>query len=249
MSNSAIKPSRRLASCHYALLLLPMRARSRFRLLHLLFSLHIILFLIVYHRFILITPSSIEPIDPNTNGLCYIPQFDPWDQTIAKSKRLKPLYRCPTQKRNLINVVDNTHLIINQTVNRTSFAGSVTHCLYMKVDRNPEAKLFRDWSYTLSEPILITNGRSEAIRDADFVLTRCFNDRRRHFNGEHFWWVEGLTFCRTSRDHRASLIEGNHGRRACEMLAGKTVCLLLMLTGWGLKCFFAPALALLSELR
>lgn len=188
MTDLASKSSRRLAWHPCSVFLLAARVRPHFRMLHLLFSLHVIVFLIVYHRFVLITPSSAPANEFDRNALCYIPRFEPWDQTVAKFIRLKPLYRCPTQKRNLVNVIRTTgELIINQTVNRTSFAGAVTHCVYLKVGRNVEEKLFRDWSYTLSEPVLINDGRSDAIIDADFVLTRCYNDRARHFTGKHFW--------------------------------------------------------------
>jgi hypothetical protein len=64
---------------------------------------------------------------------------------------------------------------------------TITHCVYFKVDRNPNEKHFRDWSYTLSEPILIDNGLTDSIVDAEFVLTRCYNDKRNHFDGEKFW--------------------------------------------------------------
>ncbi|UJR09783.1 hypothetical protein I4U23_014010 [Adineta vaga] len=170
----------------YFILLLPNRVRSRFQLLYVLAIFHIILFLFVYHRLILIKPVPFKSINFDQNQLCSIPQFDPWDQTIAKSISLKSVHRCPTHKRNLINVINHTQLSINQTVNRTSFSGSITHCVYLKVDRNPEEKSFRDWSYTLSEPILITNGQTNSILDADFVLTRCYNDRTNYFDSNHF---------------------------------------------------------------
>ncbi|CAF0825370.1 unnamed protein product [Rotaria sordida] len=179
------------------------RFRKHLHLLYLLVTLNIIFFLIVYHRLILITPSSsfidlsiTSFIDNSFNAqndqylspssTCYIPRFDPWDQTVAKSIHIKPIYRCPMNKQNLIDVINNTQLFINQTVNRTSFSNSITHCVYLKVGRNPEEKFFRDWSYTLSEPILIVNGYTDPILDADFVLTRCYNDRTRYFNGTTF---------------------------------------------------------------
>lgn len=187
--------NRRLYLYNYVTLCIPTSVRSCFQLLYLLFSLNIFFFLIVYHRLILITPSSIRRSNPNNHlqedeelsSICNIPRFDPWDQTVAKSIRIKPLYRCPTHKRNVIDVINNTQLFINQIVNRTYFSGSITHCVYLKVDRNPEEKEFRDWSYTLSDPILIINGSTKPILDADFVLTRCYNDRKNYFNGENFW--------------------------------------------------------------
>ncbi|CAF0947831.1 unnamed protein product [Rotaria sp. Silwood1] len=178
--------------------------RKHVHLLYVLVTLNIVFFLIVYHRLILITPSSsTSSIDLSitsfiggsfneqndqylSSSTCYIPRFDPWDQTVAKSIRVKPIYRCPMNKQNLINVINNTQLFINQTVNRTSFLNSITHCVYLKVGRNPEEKLFRDWSYTLSEPILIVNGYTNPILDADFVLTRCYNDRTRYFHANKF---------------------------------------------------------------
>ncbi|CAF0937954.1 unnamed protein product [Adineta ricciae] len=155
-------------------------------MLYLLVSLHIALFLIVYHRLILIKSSPFQSFYSDRNQLCPIPRLDPWDQTISKSLRLKAPYRCPTHKRNLIDVVNHTQLFINQQVNRTSYLGSITHCVYFKVDRDPEEKSFRDWSYTLSKPILITNGHTQPILDADFVLTRCYNNRTKYFKGEIF---------------------------------------------------------------
>jgi hypothetical protein len=122
-----------------------------------------------------------------SSSVCYIPRFDPWDQTIAKLIRIKPIYRCSMNKQNLINVINNTQLFINETVNKIYFSNSITHCVYLKVDRNPEEKFFRDWSYTLSEPILIVNGYTDPILDADFVLTRCYNDRTGYFDGNQFW--------------------------------------------------------------
>jgi len=128
--------------------------------------------------------------DQNTlvsSSICYIPRFDPWDQTVAKSIRIKPIYRCPMNKQNLINIVNNTQLVFNQTVNETYFSSSITHCVYLKVGRNPEEKYFRDWSYTLSEPILILSDQIYSILDADFVLTRCYNNRKGYFDGNQFW--------------------------------------------------------------
>ncbi|CAF4227993.1 unnamed protein product, partial [Rotaria sp. Silwood2] len=185
----------RLHLYEYRTSIIPIRSRSRFQLLYLLFSINIIFFLIVYHRLILITPSSIKTLIPyNTiekneqlsSSICYIPHFDPWDQTIAKSIHLEPLYKCPKNKQNLINVVNYTQLFINQTVNRTDYSNSITHCIYLKINRNPEEKYFRDWSYTLSEPILIINGNTNPILDVDFVLTRCYNNRTGFFHGEYF---------------------------------------------------------------
>ena len=47
---------------------------------------------------------------------------------------------------------------------------------------------FRDWSYALSEPILIDEWIVQnPILDADFVLTRCYNNRIGFFHGENFW--------------------------------------------------------------
>ena len=165
------------------------RFRRSFQLLYLLVSLNIIFFLIVYHRLILITaPFRNTPIAKETNkeneqsSSCFIPQFDPWDQTISKSLRIKPLYRCPSNRQNLINVINFTQLFFNQTVNRIYYSNSINHCLYFKIDRNSEEKSFRDWSYSLSEPILIENGHTEPILDADFILTRCYKDRAVFFS-------------------------------------------------------------------
>jgi hypothetical protein len=192
--------TRHLHLYEYPSLIMPFRFRKRFHLLYLLVTLNIFFFLIVYHRLILITPSSSFDVsitletdlnEPNeqllSSSICYIPRFDPWDQSITKSIRIKPVYRCPMNKQNLINVINNTQLSINQTVNTTSFWNTITHCVYLKVGRNSEEKFFRDWSYTLSEPILIVNGHTDPILDADFVLTRCYNDRRGYFNGTIFW--------------------------------------------------------------
>ncbi|CAF4244340.1 unnamed protein product, partial [Rotaria sordida] len=121
------------------------------------------------------------------SSICYIPRFDPWDQTIAKSIHIEPKYHCPTNKQNLINVINYTQLFINQTINRTDYLNSITHCVYLKIDRNPDEKYFRDWSYTLSQPILIINGSTKPILDVDFVLTRCYNNRTGFFNGDNFW--------------------------------------------------------------
>ncbi len=184
----------------YSSLIMPTRFRKRLHLLYLLVTLNIFFFLVVYHRLILITPRSsstsidvIVDFDDESNeqrissSICYIPRFDPWDQSITKSIRIKPVYRCPMYKQNLINVINNTQLFINQTVNKTSFGNSITHCVYLKVGRNPEEKYFRDWSYTLSEPILILNDQIYSILDADFVLTRCYNNRKGYFDGNQFW--------------------------------------------------------------
>ncbi len=198
-----IESSQHLQSYKYTPLIMSMRLQKRFHLLYLLVTLNIIFFLIVYHRLVLITPSSTSLdlsirsfIDNNFNeqydqqmlssSICYIPRFDPWDQTIAKSIRIKPIYRCPMNKQNLINVINNTQLVFNETVNRIYFSNSITHCVYLKVGRNPEEKYFRDWSYTLSEPILIVK-YTDPILDADFVLTRCYNDRTVNFDGDKFW--------------------------------------------------------------
>lgn len=183
--------------------------RRRFHLLYLLVSLNIIFFLIVYHRLILISPSTsytltsvdveISPDDDDnantqydqqllTSSICYIPRFDPWDQSVAKTIRIKPVYRCPVNKRSLINVINHTQLYFNETVHRMYFSRSITHCIYMKIDRNPEEKSFRDWSYTLSNGILMEVGQTtEPILDADFVLTRCYNNRSSFFVGGKFW--------------------------------------------------------------
>lgn len=186
--------------------------RKRLHLLYLLVSINIIFFLVVYHRLILITPlssssfslTSVDLVIPSsdvdestneqydqqllTSSICYIPRFDPWDQTVAKTIRIKPVYRCPTNKRSLINVINQTQLTFNETVHRTYFAKSITHCIYMKIDRNPEEKFFRDWSYTLSKPILLEIGQTTpSILDADFVLTRCYNNRSGFFEGNTFW--------------------------------------------------------------
>jgi hypothetical protein len=197
MSESFVKLNRRLYLYNYSALIIPTRFKLRFQLLYLLVTVNIIFFLIVYHRLILITSSSIKSLLPkksdsklneqSSSSTCFIPHFDPWDQTIAKTLRIKPLYRCPIDKQNLINVINYTQLSINQTVNRTYFSSSITHCVYMKISRNIEEKLFRDWTYSLSEPILILNGSTDSILDADFVLTRCYNNRSGFFNGEIFW--------------------------------------------------------------
>ncbi len=198
-----IESSKNLHLYPYRSLIMSMRLRKRFHLLYLLVTLNIIFFLIVYHRLVLITPASSSVdlsitsyIENNFNeqydqqmlssSICYIPRFDPWDQTIAKSIRIKPIYRCPMNKQNLINVINNTQLIFNETVNKIYFSNSITHCVYLKVGRNPEEKYFRDWSYTLSEPILIVK-YTDPILDADFVLTRCYNDRTVNFDGNKFW--------------------------------------------------------------
>ncbi len=198
------EPSRGLHLYEYPSLIMSIRFRKRFHLLYLLVTLNIIFFLIVYHRLILITRSSSSIdfsvtsfIENNfhdqydqqlfSSSICYIPRFDPWDQTIAKSIRIKPIYRCPMNKQNLINIINNTQLFLNQTVNKIYFSNSITHCIYLKVGRNPEEKFFRDWSYTLSEPILIINGLTDPILDADFVLTRCYNNRTGYFDGMKFW--------------------------------------------------------------
>ncbi len=201
--------SRHLHLYEYSSLIMSFHLRKRFHLLYLLVTLNIIFFLIVYHRLVLITPSSssssLSSVDLSiasymennlneqydqqmlSSSVCYIPRFDPWDQTIAKLIRIKPIYRCSMNKQNLINVINNTQLFINETVNKIYFSNSITHCVYLKVDRNPEEKFFRDWSYTLSEPILIVNGYTDPILDADFVLTRCYNDRTGYFDGNQFW--------------------------------------------------------------
>ncbi|CAF1193279.1 unnamed protein product [Adineta steineri] len=191
MSEILTKLSGRL--CFHGFLSISIPVRSRQRIFYLLFSLHVIFFLIVYHRLILITPSSTTNKISANNGkssssssICHIPDLNPWDQTVSKSLNIKPLYVCPKHKKNLINIINHTKLFINQTVNKTYFSGLITHCVYLKVDRNPEEKHFRDWSYTLSEPILIINGRTESILDADFVLTRCYNNRKEYFHGEYF---------------------------------------------------------------
>jgi hypothetical protein len=196
MSESFVRLNRRLYFHNYPALISPARFKLRFQLLYLLVTVNIIFFLIVYNRLILITSSSIKTLilkntdttsNQQSSSICFIPRFDPWDQTVAKTLRIKPLYRCPTDKQNLINVVNYTQLFINQTVNRTSFRSSITHCVYMKVYRNFTEEHFRDWTYSLSEPILIIDGSTKPILDADFVLTRCHNDRTIFFAGETFW--------------------------------------------------------------
>jgi len=195
MSELSVKSTRQLHFYQYPAIIIPARFRPNFQLFYLLVSLNIIFFLIFYHRLVLIKPSFITTLIPNNvsknneqlSSICYIPRFDPWDQTIAKSLRIKPLYRCPTDKKNLINVINSTQLFINQTVNRTYYSNSITHCIYLKIDRNIEEKYFRDWTYSLSEPILIINGKTNPILDTDFVLTRCYNDRTGYFIGEKFW--------------------------------------------------------------
>ena len=205
--------SRHLYLYNYSSLNMFIRIRKRFHLLYLLVSLNIIFFLIVYHRLILITPTSplssasltlssvdfsiSSFMDNNLNeqydqqmfasSICYIPRFDPWDQSIAKTIRIKPVYRCPMNKQSLINVINNTQLYFNETVNKMYYGNSITHCVYLKVGRNPEERQFRDWSYTLSQPILIVNGSTKPILDADFVLTRCYNSRFGHFDGDKYW--------------------------------------------------------------
>lgn len=184
MSKIIIDPSRMNIS---------MYLRRIFQLLYLLVSLNILFFLIIYNRLILVNhpvkSSLLSPVNnqTNDNSVCFIPRFDPWDQTVAKSLRIKPLYRCPTHRRNLIDVVNSTRLMINQNVNKTSYSSSITHCIYMKINRNPDEKFFRDWTYSLTEPILMLNGFSEEILDTDFVLTRCYNNRTGFFNEDRFW--------------------------------------------------------------
>jgi len=193
--SSSIKLIQRLYPYDYSCILIPIRFKTSFQLLYLLVSLNIIFFLIVYPRLILITPpfkptllpKNISQNHEQSLSICYIPSFDPWDQTIANSLRIKPVYRCSTNRKNLINVINSSQLIINEIVNKTYYANLITHCVYFKINRNPEEKYFRDWSYSLSEPILILNGRTHPIVDADFVLTRCYRDRRGFFYGEKFW--------------------------------------------------------------
>ena len=185
-------------------LIMSIGIRKRVHLLYFLIILNIIFFLLVYHRLILITPSTISFIDVSissfngkqenveeilnlSSSICYIPHFDPWDQTVAKTIKIKPVYRCPTNRPSLINVVDFNQLIVNQTVNETFYSNTITYCVYLKIGRNPEQKLFRDWSYTLTEPLLMVDGQTNPIDDADFVLTRCYNDRSNHFDGDSFW--------------------------------------------------------------
>ncbi|CAM4829261.1 unnamed protein product [Rotaria magnacalcarata] len=194
MPDSSMSLNHRLHSHEYQNYIIPTNSKSRFQLLYLIFTINVVLFIITYHRLILVKSSSIKTFlitnhiedDEQTSSICAIPRFDPWDQTVSKLLHPQPLYRCPTNKQNLINVINHTQLFVNQTVNRTDFSSSITHCMYLKIDRNPEEKYFRDWSYTLSEPILITNGSTDAILDVDFVLTRCFNNRTGYFNGEKF---------------------------------------------------------------
>ena len=168
------------------------RLRQRLQLLYFILSINIFFFLVIYHRLVLVTSRSLRLtiIDPGhipVESVCHIPQFDPWDQTVAKAIRIKPVYRCVMKKRNLVEVTNFTQLMINQTVNVTYHASSITHCTFARVDRNPEEKLFRDWSYTVSEARLIENGRTAPILDADFVLTRCYNDRTGFFDDGKFW--------------------------------------------------------------
>ena len=156
-------------------------SRQRAQLLYLLVSVNIVFFVLTYRRLVLIDPSSIylsvRTFVARPAAVCPIPEFEPWDQTIAKSIQIPPTHRCPTYPENLVDVVNFTQLSINQTVNRTSHAGSISRCVYLKIDRNPEERHFRDWSYTLSEPLLIVGGRTAPILDADFVLARCYSDR------------------------------------------------------------------------
>jgi len=175
------------------------RFRSGFRLLYILVGLNIFFFLLVYQRLVIISPHIPTKNQAKTgsndyfftpadfSSQCPIPKFDPWDPTIAKSLRIQSTYRCQTKKQNLINVINSTQLQINQTVNRISYSNAITHCIYLKINRNPNEKYFRDWSYTLSDAILIDNGLSRPIDDADFVLTRCFNNRKGFFQGDQFW--------------------------------------------------------------
>jgi hypothetical protein len=194
--SSSIKLIRRLNPYDYSSIIIPIRFKTSFQLLYLLVSLNIIFFLIIYHRLILIKPpfsktkhlpNNVDNDHEQSLSICYIPPLDPWDQTIAKSLRIKPIYRCSTNRKNLINVINSSQLFINDIVNKTYYSNSITHCVYFKINRNPEEKYFRDWSYSLSEPILIRNGRTDPILDADFVLTRCYKDRRGFFHNEKFW--------------------------------------------------------------
>jgi len=196
MSELPVKLNRQLYIYEYPTAIISSRFKSSFQLLYILVSLNIIFFLVIYNRLVLIKQPRFIPTLKSNNttknneqlsSTCYIPRFDPWDQTVAKSLRIKPLYRCPTNKQNLINVINSTQLFIDQTVNRIYYSNSITHCVYLKINRNPEEKYFRDWSYSLSEPILIINGQTNPILDVDFVLTRCYNNRTGFFNGEKFW--------------------------------------------------------------
>ena len=170
------------------------RWKKHFQLLYLVVSLNLIFFLLIYHRLVLITSfdrfsisTLVDERQFPSSAVCHVPQFDPWDQTIGKSLRIKPVYRCPTQKRVLIDRLNGTQLLINQHVNRTFYAGRITHCFRMKIRRNPEEKFFRDWSYSLTDIQLMDHHPSEPILDADFVLVRCYNDRRGFFLGDKLW--------------------------------------------------------------
>lgn len=195
MSDSSMKLYSRSYLHDYQNLIIPTNTKSRFQLFYIIFGLNLIFFIVTYRRLILIKPLSIKSYllnnefdrNESISSICFIPHFDPWDQTVSKSLRLVKLYQCPTTKHNLINVINSTQLFINQTVNRTDYSSSITHCVYLKVDRNPDEKHFRDWSYTLSEPMLISDGYTEPILDVDFVLTRCYNSQKGFFNGDVFW--------------------------------------------------------------
>lgn len=171
------------------------RWRQHLRLLYSIFIVNLLFFFLIYHRLVLISyprfhisiATIIDDEQFPSSSICHIPRFDPWDQTLAKSLRIKPVYRCPTTKRRLIDRYNGTQLFINQFVNRTSYAGRITHCLWTKIVRNPEEKFFRDWSYSLSPIVLMNENLTEPIVDADFVLVRCYNDRRGFFEGGKFW--------------------------------------------------------------
>lgn len=172
------------------------RWKKHFQLLYLIVSLNFLFFLLIYHRLLII--SSFDRISISmliddrqfpSSSICHVPQFDPWDQTISKSLRIKPIYRCPSKQRILVERFNGTQLMINQHANRTFYNGKVTHCFRMKIHRNPEEKFFRDWSYSLIDLQLMTENLTEPILDADFVLVRCYNDRRGFFNGEKLWSV------------------------------------------------------------
>ena len=178
------------------------RFQQCFRILSLLLGLNIIYLLVLYHSLILktslFTDVLVSPVSKaqrynedltDDSSICYIPRFYPWDQTAAKVIHIEPIVRCPTNKPSLIDVINYTQLAINQSVNRTFYAGEITHCVYMVVDRNPEEHNFCDWSYTLSEPVIIVNGRTNPINNADFVLTRCYNNQTVFLNGSIFWYV------------------------------------------------------------
>ncbi|CAF1200960.1 unnamed protein product [Didymodactylos carnosus] len=155
--------------------------------LHILVIVNIIFFILIYRRLIPFGPSNNSESNESSlfdlPSICLIPKFDPWHPTIAKVIRISPVYRCPTNKKPLVDIINYSQLKINQTVNQTLYRGKITHCVYYKIGRNPDEVHFRDYSYTLSKPILIQSGVTNEVQDADYVLTRCYNDPTILFNG------------------------------------------------------------------